>query len=349
MANLIIINDKIYGDSIGNLNKIFYETAGKKSKIYTLVYDKGNMNLKLEGYVIKGVRFPFTSGWYLNYRFQNIIFRRFIDQIGSDRNAIIIYASQQIRPFNLEMESVIVHDLIPLRYPNYSNKVVTSILKKNLEHYRKLPVIATVSHFTKGNLQEYGFDSKIDVIYNPISDEYRYLNQKSSLRKKLGLPEDKILVLSVSANYPWKNLNLLKSAMDILGPDFKLIRVGSGVGDSINFNRISNEMLNQLYNACDVLILPSSYEGFGIPLVEGMAAGIPVVASDIEVFHEVGGDAVSYTSIDPEGIARAVKEAVSSSDEMRTRGINRSKLFNADNFKARVSSFIEDLLNAYRS
>lgn len=343
MNNLIVINDKIYGESIGNFNRVFLQAAGKDARLYTMIYAKKYMKVELEGKVCKGLNLPFTSGWYVNYRFQNIIFRRFIQGINSDKNAIKIYASQQIRPFKVSRESVVVHDLIPLRYKGYSNKFITSILKKNMEHYKTLPVIATVSNFTKKNLEEYGIESKIDVIYNPVSKEYSPIDNKSMLRRNLGLPEKKVLVLSVSANYPWKNLNLLKSAVEILGSDYKLVRVGPGIGDSINFERISNEKLNQIYNACDVLVLPSSYEGFGLPLAEGLAVGIPVVASDIEVFHEIAGDSVLFSPIDAKGIAGSIKEAVASSDEMRYRGLRRSQLYSEDSFKKRTLNFISDL------
>src|SRR5579875_1948751 len=294
MKKLIIINHTVYGNAIGSFNRVFLEGAGEDAKIFTLIYDRKNMGIQLEGDSFNGLRLPITSGWYVNYRFQNIVFHKLISSIKSDKDALVIYGSQQIRPFKLVRESVIVHDLIPLKYPEYGNKMITSILRKNMEYYRKLPLIGTVSKFTKKSLEDYGIESRIEVLYNVVSKEYRYINQKNAIRRNLGLPDDKILVLSVSANYPWKNLNVLRSAIDIMGPDYKLVRVGSGIGDSINFEKISNEILNQLYNACDVLVLPSSYEGFGIPLAEGLAAGIPVVASDIEVFHEVAGDAALY-------------------------------------------------------
>jgi glycosyltransferase involved in cell wall biosynthesis len=75
----------------------------------------------------------------------------------------------------------------------------------------------------------------------------------------------------------------------------------------IELGRVSDERLVELYNAADVLLFPSWAEGFGLPVLEAMACGTPVVASDIPVLREVGGEVISYApASDPLALAAAV-------------------------------------------
>jgi len=81
------------------------------------------------------------------------------------------------------------------------------------------------------------------------------LNNKIIIRKELKLPDDKILILSVSTDKPNKNLGIILKVISILGNKYKLIRVGPKIDDSITFNNIDNITLNKLYNACDLCLL----------------------------------------------------------------------------------------------
>ncbi len=79
----------------------------------------------------------------------------------------------------------------------------------------------------------------------------------------------------------------------------------------IHAGRVSDGELLALYRQAEAFIMPSMCEGFGFPLVEAQAAGVPVVASDIPVFREIGGDGVSYFApLNPTDLARAVKKAL---------------------------------------
>ena len=129
----------------------------------------------------------------------------------------------------------------------------------------------------------------------------------------------------------------------MLGSDFRLVRVGEKIGDSITFAGVDDEMLNMIYNACDVLLLPSLEEGFGYPVVESFAAGLPVVASDIEVFREVAGDAAVLVEPTPQGCAAGIREALSAGRELSKRGSQRAKLFGIDVFSQKVKEFYSAL------
>jgi glycosyltransferase involved in cell wall biosynthesis len=131
--------------------------------------------------------------------------------------------------------------------------------------------------------------------------------------------------LHVGARRPHKNVTVAVAALSELKPDEHLVLVGSpdprfpdkvpsvarelGVADRvIELSGLSEAELYGLYAGAKAFVYPSLVEGFGLPLLEAMAAGVPVVASDIPVFREVGGDAAIFVAADkPTDWARALR------------------------------------------
>jgi glycosyltransferase involved in cell wall biosynthesis len=94
---------------------------------------------------------------------------------------------------------------------------------------------------------------------------------------------------------------------------------------------IPNEDLPGIYNLADVFVLTSVYEGFGIPVIEAMACGCPVIASKTGALPEVGGNAAQYVDpSNPEEIAEAIKKVLvekTSRAELVNKGLNRANDF----------------------
>jgi glycosyltransferase involved in cell wall biosynthesis len=92
-----------------------------------------------------------------------------------------------------------------------------------------------------------------------------------------------------------------------------------------------NENLVALYNAATAFVFPSLYEGFGIPLIEAMACGTPIVCTDWELFHEVCGDAAVYANTrDADALTSALMRVLASSElqaDLRRRGLLRAREF----------------------
>lgn len=137
---------------------------------------------------------------------------------------------------------------------------------------------------------------KIRVIYNGVSDSYHPLDDISG--------EQSQDVVFVGARSGYKNFRLAVESVAAV-PNLRLQIVGGGKlsEDEIThldghlpnryqwFGRLSDEELNQTYNQAYALLYPSSYEGFGIPVIEAMRAGCPVIAVNVSSIPEVAGDA----------------------------------------------------------
>lgn len=163
-----------------------------------------------------------------------------------------------------------------------------------------------------------------------------------TLRDRLGLRG--LLIMHVDSGAPYKNVGAtirVTSRLLDRGLDVRLIRVGvplpsiyadalpSGIVRDYGF--VSDELLVELYQAADVLLFPSEYEGFGWPPVEAMACGTPVVASDRPALPETLGDAGMLVSPNDETaladtVARVLQEP-NLAAELRARGLRRAATF----------------------
>jgi len=266
---------------------------------------------------------------------------------------ILHYADPMVPPIKAQETHVItVHDnpaIISGSDLYFSDtpidKITKKFLKRNIEKYMEFKNVLANSNYVKSSLLEYGFTGNIETIYLPVDPYFKKLHDRDKFRKELGLPDDKILLLSVSTSTKRKNLNLIEKAMKILPDKFVLVRVGGPVGNSITFQNISKERLNMIYNACDVLLMPSIEEGLGLPVVEGFATGIPVVASDIEVFHEVGRNAIEC--IDPtdvQSLTYGIKAAIENRDEMISKGDKIVPEFSFQVFKEKMLHYYSKIL-----
>jgi glycosyltransferase involved in cell wall biosynthesis len=233
--------------------------------------------------------------------------------------------------------------------------------------------IIAVSHATKRDVVRTLKvpERKVHVIYEAPARHFRPLPRGEALeavRRKHGLPES--FVLYVGTIEPRKNLARLLEAFELLRRDgfgsHALVMVGSpGWKDGAilrNIERLrlrgavrllghtSAEDLVALYNLADVLAFPSLYEGFGLPVVEAMACGTPVVTSPNGSLAEIAGTAAEL--VDPtqvENIAAGLRSVLSDPDRraaLRTAGLAQAARFSWEATAAQTRQVYESVLGA---
>lgn len=264
---------------------------------------------------------------------------------------ILHFTSPEWRPVKFERIKVVtIYDnpLPLLRTDLYGlSKQYKFMLSRHLRSYAKFYHATVPTHYTAQGLIEEGYDGPISVIPLPISSVFHPLPDPLAARKELGLPTDKKLVLSISTSSPRKNLAMVRSVMQSLGSDYALVRVGPKVGESITFSNLTDEKLNLVYNACDVLLFPTLEEGYGYPPLEASACGLPVVASNIPPIQEtIGGIGSLVDPTDRQAFVRAIKEAVTTSRRQDPKMLARAREFSIGVFAARMRDFYEEISKA---
>jgi len=162
-------------------------------------------------------------------------------------------------------------------------------------------------------------------------------------RKRYSLPEE--FLLYVGAINVRKNFAFLAAALDALAKPVPLVAAGpippDGLehwgykpGKMLHLGFVPEEDLPALYSCATALVIPSTFEGFGLPLVEAMAAGTPVIASDIAVFREVGGDVpVYFNPFELDSLKNAIVRVLGDENlrkQMSSAGVAHSRPFDWD-------------------
>lgn len=261
-------------------------------------------------------------------------------------------------PFSIKKTNaksvVTIHDLIFLRFPEYYSAVDRQIYSLKFKHAcRVADRIIAISKATKDDIiSNFGTDPrKIEVIYQSCDPVFRIpvtSEKKSEIRKKYDLPEQYILFLGTIEKR--KNaLSLIKAFVNE-NIDFPLVIAGKStayiteINDFLKANAVGNRIifrhnietsdLPSIYQSAIFFVYPSVFEGFGIPILEAMNSGVPVITSTGSCFAETGGDAALYCDpYDYEQIGSALSKVLNNSDlqqSMIEKGFSHSRQFDED-------------------
>lgn len=244
---------------------------------------------------------------------------------------------------------VTVHDLIYIRYPQFYNPIDVAIYTAKVKSAcRRADKVIAISQQTANDLVEFikADPGKIEVVYqgcHPIFKTKATAETKAAVKAKYNLPDK--FILNVGTIEQRKNVKQLVEALALLPADVQLpvVIVGRAtdylkeviacaqekkVQDKITFiHKASFLDLPALYQLATVFVYPSLFEGFGIPLIEAIESGVPVITSEGSCFHEAAGPDAFYTNpADARQLASLLEKVISDS-ELRERMIRGGRTY----------------------
>lgn len=232
--------------------------------------------------------------------------------------------SQLVHHLPAERTVVTCHDLDTFRCllePSHDPRPgwFRAMSRRILSGLEKAAHVVTVSAATRNEILRYGLllPERVTVIYNGVHPAYSPVPDSvadAAVSRLLPAKAGELWLLSVGSTIPRKRMDVLLEVFAAIRgelPQARLIRVGSeftpaqwqlawdlNVEDSIHLlSGLAPSVLAAVYRRADLLLQTSESEGFGLPLLEALACGCPVVASDIPVLREVGGSAAGYCPV----------------------------------------------------
>ena len=260
----------------------------------------------------------------------------------------------------------VIHDINFEHYPKDIPFTARHYLRTFFPRFaKKASHVITVSDFSKQDIvRTYGISpEKISAFWNSASDDFRPLDVNTQISIRQKYTEGKPYFLFVGTIHPRKNIARLIEAFCAFkretNSDDQLVIVGVPLWDHFGFTappkeiesqihftgQLSQVELAQVMAAAKLFVYVPYFEGFGIPLVEAMKCGTPILSGDKTALPEVGGDAVHYC--DPFDIKSIVNQMVAlhndqvALDTLGAKGLERSKLFSWESTAREVYNVIK--------
>jgi len=245
---------------------------------------------------------------------------------------VLHFSDWMFPPQRAGVRATTIHDLVPLHHPEWTTARTRSMhTRKYRNAARTCDVVFVNSEYTRRDVSETLAipRDRVHVAHPAAKETFRPDGRAADLGG--------LYVLTVATLEPRKNLQALVEAHRLLGSDLLLAVVGAeGWGeqpllDDARIRRlgyVSDDELARLYRGAAVAVYPSRFEGFGIPVIEAMACGCPVVASAHPSLDEASGSAALRADPeDPAAIAAAIERAIGDRERLRAAGLDHSKGF----------------------
>ena len=285
----------------------------------------------------------------------------------------VFHAPHYVLPPAVRCRSVVtIHDCIHLMFPQYlPHRAAYAYARASMwSAVRRSHRILTVSEASKRDIIHF-FDvspDKIVVVYNAIDERFRVVPAEEDIarvRERYQLQHE--FVLYVGNIKPHKNLVRLIEAFDMLRrkghEELTLLIIGDEISKlpalrrAVHSHKLHkhvrflgyqpDETLAILYRLASLFVFPSLYEGFGLPPLEAMACGTPVVTSNVSSLPEVTGDAaILVDPYDVASIADGMQRVLTTpalSAELRTKGVARAREFSWERSVARTRRVYEEV------
>ncbi|MFC2133301.1 glycosyltransferase family 4 protein [Bacteroidota bacterium] len=347
-----VLDRKITGTGRYLLN-LLYELPQQDSKNEYVLFTNADLDIDQNFYKVVRIEksivpFKIFSPYYLNVILPRLIKKEKIDVLFSPNILIPIVKMEGVKFIS------VVHDVIPWVYPGYYpylyKKYLSFFVPRSLQ---KSDIVITVSkHSMRDIINTFGLpEDKIRVVHNTASDKFiksnKVTNDLLNSFKDLDLPDNYLLYVGVIE--PRKNVMGLIKIFDELnrkGSNLRLVIVGKPGYNSqsimneiakrgkniIHFPYLFDDPLAHTFKNAFAFIFPSYYEGFGIPPLEAMQCGIPVLASNRSSLTEVVGEGgILY---DPDNHDKFVEDIIKLENDsdfynlMKSKSLKQAAKFN---------------------
>jgi glycosyltransferase involved in cell wall biosynthesis len=285
----------------------------------------------------------------------------------------LFHATDHLLPYFRRIKSVFtLHDLIFLFHPETHKSLNRWFLTLMMPRFlRAADAVIAVSECTKRDaIRFYRIpEEKITVIYEGVNPRFRPASPEAiaTVRARYGLPER--FILYVGTIEPRKNLTTLLEAFHHLLAtyDLRLVIVGKkgwlyerffrrlrelGLENRVLFTGyVPDEDLPAIYSAADLFVFPSLYEGFGLPVLEAMACGTPVICSNTSSLPEVAGDAALLVDpTDARALTGAMEQVLTNERlwaTLRAKGMERARGFTWEKAAYRTWEVYQQVISSF--
>lgn len=375
MKVAIVSNFPVYSGT-GKVPYRLWQTFRRQGKVeadYFLTHRMNQNDHNMPEYLVEGVRVlqPFD---YLASPVLSRLMLYFIDPYLLPKGYDLYhFGNHMIARFAMirRPSVVTVHDVLQFKYPEILGHKVTSriynyFMEKSIGFLPRADHLICVSGWSKNELLKIfkNIDArKVSVVYNGLDHSVFYPRNKKDARQRLGWDPNKKYILHLGSEIARKQVTLLIKAFKKIKqfhPDAVLIRHGQKTDASQSLIRelgLENEIIYYgytleedlpfFYSGADLLVQPSSEEGFCLPVIEAMACGLPVVATRLASLPEVcgGAEAGVIEILDEAGIADVVSQALRLTEDDRESVVKKG-LHNSLRFGWEKTA--ESVLEVYR-
>ncbi len=250
--------------------------------------------------------------------------RRLIGRMLYGHDAVTHRMSLELPP-SPHGDVVTLHDVVAWRFPDESAPVPSAI-----DELRRADAVICVSEFSAREASDLLGIRDVHVVHNGVDDRYFDAEPLGPMAlRALGI--DRAFVLHAGGAALRKNLDALAAAWPLIRrerPDLVLALAGpphphrtalfGGMPGVRMLGRLDDELMPGIVAAASALVVPSLYEGFGLPVLEGFAANVPVVAANTSSLPEVAGSSAILVEPDAAAIASGVIDATSGDSSLNS-------------------------------